>query len=95
MDVLTFVSWLGVTAAGGVLAAIYFAPALVAAKRGHRHYWPIFVGNLSLGWTVIGWSLALAWALLIEPKLEPPRAATPSRPPSPEEKNASGETAQI
>jgi len=40
----------------------YFLPALVAAKRGHRNATSIFVLNLLLGWTLLGWVIALVWA---------------------------------
>ena len=60
----------GADAAGGVVAvilicavslAIYFAPALVA--RGKRTFGSVMAINFFLGWTVIGWVVALAWAL--------------------------------
>jgi hypothetical protein len=42
--------------------AVYLAPAAVAGNPGHRNAVAIFVLNLSLGWTVIGWLVALIWA---------------------------------
>ncbi len=42
--------------------AIYFAPAIIAAMRRHRSGMAIFLVNLLLGWTVIGWFVALIWA---------------------------------
>ena len=45
-----------------VVIAIYFLPALVASKRGHRQATAIGVLNLFLGWTFIGWVVALVWA---------------------------------
>lgn len=42
--------------------AIYFAPAIVASNRGHRNFSAIFVLNLFLGWTLVGWVIALVWA---------------------------------
>jgi hypothetical protein len=46
----------------GVLL-LYFLPALVAILRGH-HSWPaIAILDLLLGWSVIGWIIALIWSL--------------------------------
>ena len=45
-------------------AFVYFAPAMVAFFKYHRHAAAIFVVNLFLGWTVVGWVGALAWAAL-------------------------------
>ena len=43
---------------------IYFIPTAVA--KGHRHRDAIFALNLLLGWTFIGWVVALVWALARE-----------------------------
>lgn len=45
---------------GGLLA--YFFPALLANQRKHPNQAPIFLLNLFLGWTLIGWVMALVWA---------------------------------
>jgi Superinfection immunity protein len=45
-----------------LLMGIYFIPAMVAAKRGHKQAAPILVLNLFLGWTLIGWVISLVWA---------------------------------
>ena len=42
--------------------AIYLIPAIVADSRKHPNRIPIFVINLFLGWTVLGWVIALAWS---------------------------------
>ena len=42
--------------------AVYFAPAMVSASRGHNSGGAIFALNLLLGWTVLGWIGALVWA---------------------------------
>ena len=42
---------------------IYFTPTIVAAMLGKRHTRTIFIVNLSLGWTGVGWIVALIWAL--------------------------------
>ena len=40
----------------------YFLPTVVASIRRHTDKGPIFVINLFLGWSLIGWVVALAWA---------------------------------
>jgi hypothetical protein len=46
-----------------LLAAIfYFVPFAVAQMRGQRNATAIFVLNLLLGWTLLGWVGALVWA---------------------------------
>lgn len=46
-----------------VVGVLYFTPMLVAAKRNHRNLGPIAVVNILLGWSLIGWAIALAWSL--------------------------------
>lgn len=41
---------------------IYFLPTIVALSRGHLSALAIFLLNLFLGWTLIGWLLALIWS---------------------------------
>ena len=45
-----------------VLSAGYMAPWAIAAIRDVRH-WSVFWVNLLLGWTVIGWIIALIMSL--------------------------------
>lgn len=61
----------GAAAAGGLAcmlvwivggAMLYFAPTLIALLRGHPNMAPIIVVNFFLGWSLIGWVVALAWA---------------------------------
>lgn len=49
-----------------VVLAIYFIPALVAKRRNHPNVQAIFVLNLLLGWSLIGWALALTWAVTVQ-----------------------------
>jgi hypothetical protein len=44
----------------GVL--MMFLPTLIALLRGHHNAFAIFLTNLLLGWTVIGWLIALIWS---------------------------------
>ncbi|WP_420875757.1 superinfection immunity protein [Prosthecomicrobium hirschii] len=48
---------------GGFVALFfYLLPWYVAAVRRHRNIGGIAVVNVFLGWTFIGWVIALAWA---------------------------------
>ncbi|GLR88457.1 superinfection immunity protein [Bradyrhizobium iriomotense] len=45
-----------------VMIACYFFPTIIAVFRGHHNTLAIFLLNLLLGWTFIGWVGALVWA---------------------------------
>jgi hypothetical protein len=47
-----------------ILLAIYFLPWFVARSRRHHATDAIFIANLVLGWTFLGWFGALAWAAM-------------------------------
>lgn len=47
------------------LIALYFAPA--AAAWGKRSFGSVMAINFFLGWTLVGWVVALAWALKDDP----------------------------
>lgn len=63
---------------GGILLIglflVYFLPFMIAKKTGHPRSTPIFALNLLLGWTFIGWVVALVWSLS-HPKQIVPDAA--------------------
>ena len=61
----------------GVL--IYFIPSIVGKDK--RNAGAIFVLNLLLGWTIIGWVGALIWAMTAEP---PAGSEVPATQPSAE-----------
>ncbi len=42
--------------------ALYFLPTIIALLRGHRNALAIFLLNFFLGWTFIGWVVALVWS---------------------------------
>jgi len=42
---------------------MYFLPSLIALVRSKRDILAIFLLNLFLGWSVIGWIIALVWAV--------------------------------
>lgn len=46
---------------------IYFLPTAAAIVGNHRAFQAIFILNLVFGWTVIGWVVALGWALRRNP----------------------------
>lgn len=49
----------------GLLAlALWMVPTMIALSRKHPKRMAIFVIDLFLSWTVIGWFFALGWALL-------------------------------
>jgi T4 superinfection immunity protein len=41
---------------------LYFLPSIIALARSKRDLLAIFLLNLFLGWSVIGWIVALVWA---------------------------------
>jgi len=59
--------------------AIHFLPTIVAAIRNSRHLLAIFLINLFLSWTGIGWIVALIWAFTSEPKWVYEYAPSPYR----------------
>lgn len=46
----------------GVASFLYYLPSLIASTKDHHNAKPIFIMNLLLGWTGLGWVTALAWA---------------------------------
>jgi uncharacterized membrane protein YbhN (UPF0104 family) len=53
---------------GGVIVLLlllvgYFLPFTIALARKHVDSTAIFVLNLFLGWTFIGWVIALVWSV--------------------------------
>jgi len=47
---------------------ILFVPTIIGLMRLHHNVLPIFIVNLFLGWTILGWVLVLAWSLSYIPK---------------------------
>lgn len=63
-----------------VIAFLYFVPWFIAVFRKHRNAGSILVIDLFLGWTLIGWVVALAWAVKAVPETAPiPKGAPRSR----------------
>jgi hypothetical protein len=46
-----------------VLSLFYFLPFAIAFNRRRANTGAIFALNLFLGWSLIGWVVALVWAL--------------------------------
>jgi hypothetical protein len=46
-----------------IIGIIYIAPSIVAFRRNHPNRWIILVINIAFGETIIGWGIALVWAL--------------------------------
>ncbi|OHA58824.1 MAG: hypothetical protein A2571_00360 [Candidatus Vogelbacteria bacterium RIFOXYD1_FULL_44_32] len=49
---------------------LYFAPSIGAFYDKKDNAWAIFALNLFLGWTFIGWVVALIWSLTEEKQLK-------------------------
>ena len=64
MEHVVFVGFTGVMALvmGLISLLLYFIPTFVAYKRNHPNRFPIFLLNLLLGGTGIGWIVALIWS---------------------------------
>lgn len=61
---------LGVVAATFLIfgfLAIHFIPTIIAIARRKRNAVWIFLVNLFLGWTIVGWVWALVWSLMTDP----------------------------
>ena len=46
----------------GIPLVLYFLPSIIALARSKRDTLAIFLLNFFLGWSVIGWIVALVWA---------------------------------
>jgi len=58
-----------------IVLGLYFLPSIVADARKHRSSSGVFLLNLFFGWTLLGWVLALIWAVSgdRDPRAPPPR----------------------
>jgi len=55
---------LGYTLVFLVAGLLYLLPTFIAAVRRHRNSYAIFGVNLLLGWTAVGWLVALVWSFV-------------------------------
>lgn len=60
-DDLTFVIFLGISFL--IAGIIYIMPSIIAFRRSHPNRWIILVINIAFGGTIIGWGVALVWAM--------------------------------
>jgi len=47
-----------------LIFSLYFLPSLIASLRQHKNILAVFLLNLVLGWTFLGWILALIWSVV-------------------------------
>ena len=69
MDSVADVSFTGLGMGADIVVIVVgdFIPVIVAGVRGHRQVVAIAALNLLLGWTVLGWIIALVWSLTATP----------------------------
>jgi Superinfection immunity protein len=60
-DVIAYIIWFVMFTA--ISGFIYFLPTIIASRRKKRNTVAIFALNFLLGWTLVGWAVALVWAL--------------------------------
>lgn len=46
-----------------IIGIIYIAPSIVAFRRNHPNRWIILVINVVFGSTILGWGIAMVWAM--------------------------------
>ncbi|MGH9734346.1 MAG: superinfection immunity protein [Candidatus Acidiferrales bacterium] len=51
-----------------LILILYFLPSVIAWNK--RSFGPVMAINFFLGWTLVGWVVALAWALKDDPQPE-------------------------
>ena len=83
-----FDGMLGGTVIMLVLMFLYLLPTLIAAARYTQNRIAIFNLNLLLGWTLIGWVVALFWSLSRDAAM-----VTPSVPSAAQSESPTGQLA--
>jgi hypothetical protein len=59
---------IAVAAAEILFAAFYLTPSMIAVKRRSEKLRTIFILNILVGWTFIGWVVCCYWALNSKPR---------------------------
>lgn len=59
-DLFSIFFFLAIAACG---LLVYLLPVFIAARSNHPHASGIIIVTLFLGWTLIGWVVAMAWAV--------------------------------
>jgi hypothetical protein len=67
-----------------LMIATYFLPSFNAFSRKHPDRWPIFMLDLFVGWTIIGWVVSLVWS--VSPITSPDTARVQAQPQLEEDK---------
>jgi hypothetical protein len=67
-----------------VCLAGYFLPTVIATSRGKRNAGAIFALNLFLGWSLLGWVVALVWACTSNEPAVDHRGLSPTSPRAPQ-----------
>ncbi|MBI5131690.1 MAG: superinfection immunity protein [Rhodopseudomonas palustris] len=49
-----------------VAAVLYCVPMTIGFIRNVEYKWPLYFGNLLLGWTGIGWAYAMYYAIFAD-----------------------------
>lgn len=62
MDPKTGLALAKVVVIATIVAVVYCLPMIIAVRHRHRRHKAITMLNVFLGWTVLGWLVALAWA---------------------------------
>lgn len=57
----------------------YFLPTFIASRRSHPNGNSIALLNIFLGWTFIGWLVALIWSVSAIQKKEAPTISAPQQ----------------
>ena len=47
-----------------VIFGLYLLPSLISFLRRNKNWLAVFLLNLFLGWTGIGWVVALVWSVI-------------------------------
>jgi hypothetical protein len=47
----------------GLLVVTYLLPTFIAGFRNHPNGWAVLWVNVFFGWTIVGWVVALLWAV--------------------------------
>ncbi len=50
-----------------IIICVYFIPGIIGMMKGKNNAGAIFLLNLFLGWSLIGWVVALVWAVTNDP----------------------------
>lgn len=49
---------------GLLIIGVYLLPSIIAMIAERRNVLPIIVVNICFGWCILGWFIALIWALI-------------------------------